>query len=143
MSDIRTDLIALDTNVCIYAIKEDRRSCEDLVYRHLNGLRIIIAPQVLAELQRNLSSRAIASFFKALQETSECARGYFTVPHYLVEKYERLGAKKGDAVIAAELELACARFLFSENRHFLSEIEDLPFKVLTSAEALAILRSGE
>lgn len=60
-----------------------------------------------------------------------------------VEEYRTRGAKKGDADICAQLSLAGIHWLISENRHFLAEITGLPFTVLTSAEALAILQFEE
>jgi hypothetical protein len=56
-----------------------------------------------------------------------------------VTHWEQLGAKKGDAVIVAQLEVSGVRFLVLENRHFLSEVEGLPFEVLTSEQALRLL----
>ena len=49
------------------------------------------------------------------------------------------GAKKGDAAIAAHLEAANIRYFISENRHFLAELPALPFKVLSSEEAVQLL----
>src|SRR5436190_916437 len=52
---------------------------------------------------------------------------------------ELQGAKKGDALICAELDAAGVRWLVSENRHFLHEIPDLPFAVVSAERALALL----
>lgn len=54
----------------------------------------------------------------------------------LVEKYQRLGCRLGDAVVAAHLEALEVKAIVSENRHFLSEIQELPFRVLSSSDAL-------
>ena len=56
-----------------------------------------------------------------------------------MRRWEQRGAKKGDAVIAAHLEIAGVRYFISENRHFIAEITNLPFKVLTSEETLRLL----
>ena len=53
---------------------------------------------------------------------------------------EQQGAKKGDAVIAAHLEAAKIHYFVSENRHFLTELLASPFQVLTSEEAIQLLR---
>ena len=34
------------------------------------------------------------------------------------------------------------RYFISENRHFLTELRDLPFEVLTSEEAVRLLDQG-
>jgi len=57
----------------------------------------------------------------------------------LFEKYRTQGAKKGDADIGAQLEAAGVQWLISENRHFLFEIHNLPFTVISAAEVLAML----
>ena len=51
------------------------------------------------------------------------------------------GAKKGDAIITAQLELAGVSLLISDNRHFLHQIPNLPFRVLSSREAVELLRN--
>jgi hypothetical protein len=57
----------------------------------------------------------------------------------LVTQWELRGAKKGDAVIAAHLEANEVRYFISENRHFLAELTDLPFEVLTSEKAVTLV----
>jgi len=56
-----------------------------------------------------------------------------------IEKYQRLGCKLGDAVIAAHLEELGIKILISENRDFLSEVKELPFRRLSAAQALTEL----
>jgi len=64
---------------------------------------------------------------------------YAPAPLELVRTWEQRGAKKGDAVIADHLEIAGVYYFISENRHFIAEITNLPFKVLTSEETLRLL----
>ena len=62
------------------------------------------------------------------------------VPRELVAKYEELGLPdKADAVIGAFVEWVGARYLISENRHFLQRLKAAPFEVLSPAEFLARL----
>ena len=56
-----------------------------------------------------------------------------------IRQWEQRGAKKGDAVITAHLEVAAMRYLVSENRDFLKELPALPFTVLSSEEAVRLL----
>ncbi len=58
-----------------------------------------------------------------------------------IRKYQRLGCKLGDAVVAAHLEEQDIRTLISENRDFLQEIPNLPFRVISAAEALQHLNA--
>lgn len=142
MSDIRDDYVALDTNVCIFAVTRgiSRPDCEELVFNRLPLLRVFLPPQVLKELHHNLHDTEVGAVLAAVRAARERRIEYWEAPTVLVDKYEALGAKKGDALVAAELDTAGIQWLISENRHFLAEIKNLPFKVLTAAEAMAILR---
>ena len=64
----------------------------------------------------------------------------FLVPFAVGAKYEAMHLKAGDAFIAAYTEWVGAELLVTENRHFLSRRSDLPFKVITAAECLKVLR---
>jgi len=57
-----------------------------------------------------------------------------------VQRWHEHGAKKGDAAITAQLEAAGIRYFISENRHFLTQIADLPFEVMDAATVLGRLR---
>ncbi|MGH7455680.1 MAG: hypothetical protein ACRENG_30270 [bacterium] len=54
----------------------------------------------------------------------------------LIEKFQRLGCKLGDAAVAAHLEEEGVETLISENHHFLAEIPNLPFRVLNATATL-------
>ena len=76
----------------------------------------------------------------ALNRAKAVTWDYSPAPLARVRYWEQKGAKKGDAVIVAHLEAAEVPYFISENRHFLTEVPDLPFEVLTSSDAL--LRLG-
>jgi hypothetical protein len=59
-----------------------------------------------------------------------------TTTNVLTDKFQRLGCKLGDAAVAAHLDEEGVEILISENRHFLTEIEGLPFRVISAAAAL-------
>ena len=61
----------------------------------------------------------------------------------IIRKYQSLGCKLGDAAIAAHLEELEVKVLITENRHFLEELKDLPFRRLSAIEALAEIERGE
>lgn len=142
MNSIQNEPIALDTNEFIFALRREPSypACEVLLFDQLPKLQIYIPLQVLSELQRNFNTDEMRSVFLALNRAKAIQWDYTPARLDLIAKWKQLGAKKGDAVITAHLEAAKILYLVSENRHFLSEIPDLPFKVLTSAEALNAMR---
>ncbi len=144
MRSIRAELLALDTNVFIFGVRRDERypSCAMLLFERLIDLRVLVPLQVHVELQRNLAANELDRVFAAFVAATESRWDYEPADTNRVEYWERQGAKKGDAVIVAQLEVAKVRYLISENRHFLSEVPGLPFDVLTSQEVLYRLDSG-
>jgi len=99
--------------------------------------------QILVELQRNLTANEMRGLLLALNRSKTIQYDYAPVSLDLVIPWERRGAKKGDAVIAAHLESAGVHYFISENRHFLSQLPDLPFIVLTSEEAVQLLKDED
>jgi len=63
----------------------------------------------------------------------------FFVPFELGFKYEAVGLKEADALIAAYTEWVGADALVTENRHFLNKHPHLPFKVLTAEKCLKLI----
>ena len=138
MNSIRDQVAALDTNEFIFALRRaaSHPACEILLFDRLNEFQIYIPLQILLELQCNLSRNEMHDLFLILTKAKAVTWDYMPAPIALVRQGESRGAKKGDAVITAHLESANVRYLISENRHFLAELPNLPFEVLTSAEAL-------
>lgn len=81
----------------------------------------------------------MSEFFDLVVGARELDWGYQPASRESIGYFERLGAKKGDAAISAELHLAGVRWLISDNRHFLSEIKGLPFTVMDAGSAGAAL----
>lgn len=137
MSTLPTDLVAFDTNVFIFGIRTPKRpSCEAVLFEVVPHLCIQVPNQVRDELQRNLNNREFQIVRAVLQEAKELIWDYDSPLLERIQFWESRGAKKGDAVIAASLEIANVKFLISENRHFLAEISDLPFQVLSAQQVL-------
>lgn len=134
MTSIRDEAVAFDTNVFIFALRKDANhpACESLLFDKLGALKIHIPLQILLELQHNLTASEMRGVFLALAKAKVVTWDYTLAPLELVRKWEQRGAKKGDAVVAAHLESANIRYFVSENRHFLAELLELPFVVLTS-----------
>lgn len=133
------EYVALDTNEFVFALRRDRNfpHCAALLFLHVDRLRVHVPLQVLKELHRNLSAGELRSMFSALDVAQDFRIDYTPADFERVRHWEQTGAKKGDAVIVAQLEAAGVNFLVSENRHFLAEVEGLPFEVLTSEQVLS------
>jgi hypothetical protein len=138
VNSIRDEEVALDTNIYVFAIRKDAEhpTCQPLIFERLNTLRVYVPLQVLIELQHNLSTREMRGLLLALSRARSITWDYSPAPSELAIEWEQVGAKKGDAGIAAHLQASGIRYLISENRHFLAELPALPFTVLTSEEAL-------
>jgi hypothetical protein len=141
MSSIRTEWVALDTNEYIFGIRgnSDFAASEKLLTEGIASLRVMVPLQVLTEVSRNLSGAELKAFYQTLESVAELAWDFSPPEQDLVLNYVNVGAKKGDAVIAAHLDSSKVPWLISENRHFLSQIPNLPFKVITASEALSML----
>lgn len=141
MNFVNNQLIALDTNQFIFALRQDQNylSCQILLFEKLHKINVYLPLQVLIELQRNLNENEIRGVILALSNARNTTWDYALAPLHLVQKWGKQGAKKGDAVIAAHLETNNIPYLISENRHFLHEITNLPFKVLSNKKLLTYL----
>src|SRR5437868_1958579 len=120
MSSILDELVAFDTNEFIFALRRDvsHRSCETLLFDCLDRLHLYIPLQIVIELHHNFREGEMRYLLLALTKAPHVIWDYSPVPVDRVRHWEERGAKKGDAVIAAHLELANVRYLISENRHF-------------------------
>ena len=141
MNSIRGEAVALDTNVFIFALRQEPTypACETLFFDKLNELQVYMPLQIFVELQRNLTGSEMRRVLRALTMAQAVTWDYAPARVDLIRQWEQRGAKKGDAVITAHLEAATIRYLVSENRDFLMELPALPFTVLSSEEALRLL----
>jgi hypothetical protein len=138
---IRDELVALDTNQFVFALRNDagHAACRTLLFDRLPELSIYMPLQILLELQRNLPADQMRASLLAINHARAVTWDYAPAPLELVIQWEERGAKKGDAVIAAHLELSGVPYFVSENRHFLAELAGLPFQVVSSEQALQLL----
>ena len=144
MNSIRGEPVALDTNVCIFALRKEPNypACETLLFDKLPALQVYMPLQIFLELQRNLTASEMRRVVRALTMAQAVTWDYAPARLDLIRRWEQRGAKKGDAVITAHLEAATIRYLVSENRDFLVELPALPFTVLSSAEAVRLLEES-
>jgi predicted nucleic acid-binding protein len=130
--------ISFDTNIFIFGIREDPNfpACVELLER-IGELQVYMPLQIIRELKNNLRPDEVSELFGLLSQYYDRIRiEWKIVPFKLIERFQRLGCKLGDAVVAAHLEEQGVHALISENRHFLKEIPDLPCRVLSAAAAV-------
>ena len=141
MNSIQDEVVSLDTNEFIFALRKDAShpACEILLFDKLDQLKIHLLLRILLELQHNLTDEEMRRVLLAVMKARAVTWDYAPAPLELLRTWQQRGAKKGDAIIAAHLEVARVRYFISENRHFIAEITNLPFKVLTSEETLRLL----
>jgi predicted nucleic acid-binding protein len=142
---IRDERVILDTNVWIFGLRHHPGlpACALLLDR-LGQLQVILPRQVLRELQANLTESELTALFRLLKQfPKQIVIHWEKVEVDAIHKYQALGCKLGDAAIAAHLEKLEVETLITENRHFLEQVEDLPFRRLSAIEALADLEKVE
>ena len=144
MNSIRIDPAAFDTNIFVYGVRgtPSRPACSKILFERISEFRLYVPKEIITELHRNLRPSELRTIYDALDQAKEVTFDYEAPPADLVAHYRTLGVKKGDAVIAAHLHSSGIRWLISENRHFLREIPDLPFTVLSAEEAVAELAAA-
>lgn len=141
--NIRSDWIVLDTNIWIFGLRNqpDQPECARLL-RCLSRLYVKIPRQVLLELRANLNEEEMNELFRLLSYYPDRVDiRWGKADMALVDKYQQMGCKLGDAAVAAHVEALDIKILVTENRDFLEEIKGLPFQVLRAKDILR--ESGE
>lgn len=96
---------------------------------------------IVEEIRRNLPGdifRDVITFIEDFTHVDED----FLIPFELGSKYELLGLKSADALIAAYTEWVGAECLVTENRHFLTRHKNLPFRVSTAEQCMKLLKDS-
>ena len=102
-------------------------------------MAVYLPLQIVLEINRNLYKEEVTAVYRLLRSARDLIHDFIPPDDSLVDHYTQLGAKDGDARICAQLHSADIKWLISENRHFLAELPDLPFTVLTAEDALKLL----
>lgn len=131
--------VVLDSNEFLFAFLAKKKECI-LVLRACKSLNAVIPSIVLEEVFENIKiesgkdkSGAVRKFisesgwFKVIDDNQ--------IPNILLKKYITKGLKKEDAVIGAFTEWVGAKYLISENRHFL-QLNAKDFEVLSAKQFL-------
>ena len=135
-------LLVLDSNEFIFGLGVARKpSCESLLdaitEAPANAIRI---PRLIVEeVGRHLTPEEFREFIEFIMSLTVIDED-FVVPFELGVKYEAEGLKPADAFIAAYVEWTGADALVTENRHFLRQRDNLPFKVLNAADCLKLMK---
>ncbi len=135
-------LLILDSNEYIFALGAVRDPlCEKLLERiaeYPKNVSVRITRLIIEEVRNNLTPEAFKEFMLFVNNLTKINEDT-AVPFELGARYETKGLKAADAFIAAYAEWVGAEILVSENRHFLSHQDDLPFRVLNANNCLKIL----
>jgi predicted nucleic acid-binding protein len=138
--------IVLDTNEYVLGLGEpaDETAAEvlDRIVGGRQAIELRIVRAIADEVRANLPEKAHRRFFRIVSRLTSIDENWI-VPDDLLESYRGHGLKPGDANIAAYAQYVAADYLVSENRHFLSRRENLPFQVVTGKEFLAVLEGRE
>ncbi|MBI3949250.1 MAG: type II toxin-antitoxin system VapC family toxin [Acidobacteria bacterium] len=136
------DILIFDTNIWVFGLRKhlQKTDCIELL-NHLDLLLVIVPGQIVKELHRNLNDAEARAFFQLTRLLLGVEIQYTEAQPELVARYQTAGCKKGDAIIAAQVEANGVKYFVSENRHFLSEVPGLPFMVITPAEVLAEVKA--
>jgi hypothetical protein len=133
---ILSERTGLDTNVFLLGLRKEHPASEQLLV-YLDRLHLVIPQRILRELSTNLTPAEMDEFYDLFDAGSVVLFDWTPPPEDIVQRYRALGCKRGDAFVAAGIELLGATCFVSNNRHFLSNIEGLLFRVLTPQAALA------
>jgi len=131
--------LVLDANEYIFGFGLAKEpSCEkliDVIHNKYPSHSIRICEIIVAEVRHNLTLEDFRRFIEFISALTTIDQS-IVIPFEIGAKYETKGFKPADAFIAAYTECVGADALVTENRHFLSRQEDLPFKVVKAEEIL-------
>jgi len=129
-------ILVLDSNE--YILYLHKKSF--LIEKILNDQKatIFIDELIVKEVLRNIKEEVKKEFYSFLFK-NEIPIFHAQLPISLIQKYKKLGLKKGDIGIAAFCEYIKAEYLITENRHFL-KIKADTFRVVTLKEVLALIK---
>src|SRR5438874_572457 len=128
------DPVALDTNQYVFGIRKNPQypACHKLIRTQLRKLTIYLPLEIIIELNRTLYAEELRAVYQALRNSRQLIQDFSHPDNLLITQYAESGAKDGDARICAHLHSTGIRCLVSENRHFLHEIPNLPFAVVSA-----------
>lgn len=143
---IAADILVLDSNEYILGLA-DPQSDSAALLKALKKCVVVVPAMVVEEVTSSLaamSSGLPRMFYGLLNDPSaHVTRTYYEPPVELWLKYLDLGLSEEDAFIGAFAEWVGARFVVSENKHFLSRLKSDAFEVTDASTMLQRLREGK
>jgi predicted nucleic acid-binding protein len=133
---ILNERTCLDTNVFILGLRKVHPPSVELL-TYLDRVNLIVPARVLNELAANLTSDEMREFFDLFEADAPVLFDWTPPPRDRAAVYAALGCRRGDSRVAAGVAMLGGTLLVSNNRHFLSGIPGLPFRVLSPEAALA------
>lgn len=130
--------ICIDSSVLIPALQESDLEAVRLLNLIGPDLVLLIPRLIAQEVTRNLRTpEQVRDFFHLFQQYDFAFIIDEPVPRDLVELYGQRGLpEKADAYIGAFTEWMKARYLISDNRHFLRDLTESSFIVVKPADFL-------
>ena len=138
---ILSERTGLDTNVFLLGLRKAHPPSERLL-TYLDRLHLVIPERILRELSANLTPVEMNEFYDLFDAASDVLLDWTPPPEDIVQHYRALGCKRGDAFVAAGIQLLGATCFISNNRHFLVNVKGLPFRVVAPETALAEIESA-
>ena len=126
--------IVLDSNEYVIFLNKNSIALNELFEKE--GIVIYVNGPIVKEVLRNIAETIKSRFYKILFKNKIEVNDKI-LPFYLLDKYKKIGLKKGDITIAAFCEFIKADYLITENRHFLKEAEVKEFKVAAIKDFLS------
>ena len=130
-------LICIDSNQFIFGLNE---TDEDSVafLNILSDFNVAIPRLIVQEVTRNLDTAVqVRKFYRLIYGSPNFLVVDEPVPQNLVAKYIQLGLReKADALIGAFAEWVGAKYLVSDDHHFLKEFKTDAFEVVSPGEFL-------
>jgi predicted nucleic acid-binding protein len=128
----------MDSNQFIFGLSGSDVACETLL-KLLPRMEVVIPRLIIKEVTRNLNQSQIKAFYSLLNRAPYVSIIDEPVPIDLVRKYVEMGLReKADAVIGAFAEWQGAKYIISDNRHFLIELQTTAFEVMNPEEFLRL-----
>lgn len=131
--------ICIDSCVLINALEQTDPVAAQVLELVSPRLVLVIPRLVAQEVTRNLTTpQQVRFFYRLFRDRDFAFIVDEPVPRTLVDKYACLGLpEKADAFIGAFAEWMQIRYLVSDNRHFLHDLQTDTFAVLSPAEFAA------
>jgi len=131
--------ICIDSSVFIPALQGNDSAAVRVLNLIGPQLTLIIPRLVAQEVARNLRTpEQVRLFYRLFQAYDFAFIVDEPIPRNLVERYTDLGLpEKADAFIGAFAEWMGVRYLISDNRHFLRDLQTDAFIVLNAADFIS------